>query len=697
MIHTIRRTQQPGGVSTSTRPRWTVRWLATLAGLLVALTALSTAPASGQDDDDPEQWRAEQERKEREEQELQQQYGSIGCTVVPGFNDRCPTMVSWPVKPFNGGTTMLPRTLISSPDGRMLYAIAWEHRDRDLSVTVITAFLANTGDIVWSQTFGRTPETAEHPDTNPWFAAAVSHDGSRLYVAGRNAHLLNNLVDDGWVAAFDTATGGLVWAQKMKELLGATPTAGSTPAALVVSPDDHRIFVSTRVLDFGDSQLSGERNEEAWHLALDSSSGELIWKTSQAERKPNSTILFNGSRSLALSPDGSRVFSLTIGKNPRGNQDGSFTVLVYDASTGQLLWEQGDAFPPEDGLQNQPAGLIVSPDGSRLFVAAPHDARSEPGSPGRFYVSAYDTASGATMWSEEYSPAQPECAQTDVLLDNRNGALAISPSGSLLYLAGLAMNGRCGGGDQFEDRLWGPAVFALQAATGDVEWSALHGDRGEECVLGRCFVAVAPGPGGGDAGSQVFVTANRGPPWSSGHNYSLTLAYDGRSGDPLWQGRYLDTFNDGETLYAPTGGSLISSDGTRLYVLNEAFSRTRGWTGMRVMQVIGYDITRLLPDLTLTSLTTSKAKRGHTELRATVLNIGTADASGVVVRFLNGENVLGDSEPVTVETGDSVTVRFTWDSRGARRPFDLSAIVNPDRTVTESNYDNNQIQHESAR
>lgn len=52
------------------------------------------------------------------------------------------------------------------------------------------------------------------------------------------------------------------------------------------------------------------------------------------------------------------------------------------------------------------------------------------------------------------------------------------------------------------------------------------------------------------------------------------------------------------------------------------------------------------------------------------------------MRFFKDETVLGDSDPVTIKSGQSVPVSFTLDAREVRGSFDLTAIVNPDRTLT---------------
>jgi len=67
-------------------------------------------------------------------------------------------------------------------------------------------------------------------------------------------------------------------------------------------------------------------------------------------------------------------------------------------------------------------------------------------------------------------------------------------------------------------------------------------------------------------------------------------------------------------------------------------------------------------------------------LSATVANAGTAEATGVVVRFTDGDKLIGNSVPVDAAEGATKTVSVTWETRApiavtAGSTYGLAATV----------------------
>jgi hypothetical protein len=99
------------------------------------------------------------------------------------------------------------------------------------------------------------------------------------------------------------------------------------------------------------------------------------------------------------------------------------------------------------------------------------------------------------------------------------------------------------------------------------------------------------------------------------------------------------------------------------------------------------------PDLTITDITASQSRPGQTVLTASVANNGTAGASNVVVRFLDGSTLIGDGAPVAaLAQGATAQVQLTWNTRGVHGDHVITAIADPSNTVAESNENNNQAQ-----
>lgn len=98
-------------------------------------------------------------------------------------------------------------------------------------------------------------------------------------------------------------------------------------------------------------------------------------------------------------------------------------------------------------------------------------------------------------------------------------------------------------------------------------------------------------------------------------------------------------------------------------------------------------------DLTPTNLVAYYQKPKETVLTATVANNGTAPTRNVVVRFLDGTTVLGESAPIAyLPAGGTADASFTWSTKGIKGSHMITAIVDPANAIAESNEDNNTLQ-----
>jgi hypothetical protein len=86
-------------------------------------------------------------------------------------------------------------------------------------------------------------------------------------------------------------------------------------------------------------------------------------------------------------------------------------------------------------------------------------------------------------------------------------------------------------------------------------------------------------------------------------------------------------------------------------------------------------------------------KPKETILTVTVANNGTADAANVVVRFLDGSTMIGDSTALaTLARGASAQLSVTWDTRGIQGDHVVVARADPNNMIAESNENNNTAQ-----
>ncbi len=97
------------------------------------------------------------------------------------------------------------------------------------------------------------------------------------------------------------------------------------------------------------------------------------------------------------------------------------------------------------------------------------------------------------------------------------------------------------------------------------------------------------------------------------------------------------------------------------------------------------------PDLIISNIVVSQSRPGQATITASVTNNGTAPASNVVVRFLDGTTLIADSSPVaSIAAGATAQVSTPWNTRGQNGQHTIVAIADPANTVAESNETNNQ-------
>lgn len=97
------------------------------------------------------------------------------------------------------------------------------------------------------------------------------------------------------------------------------------------------------------------------------------------------------------------------------------------------------------------------------------------------------------------------------------------------------------------------------------------------------------------------------------------------------------------------------------------------------------------PDLTITDLKATQDRPKETTLTAAISNSGPSDLTGVVVEFREGNKVLGRTTPGNVTAGRTQQLSLTWDSRATNGDHLITAIVDPDNAIAESDEGNNEL------
>jgi len=233
--------------------------------------------------------------------------------------------------------------------------------------------------------------------------------------------------------------------------------------------------------------------------------------------------------SVVVSPDGQEVFVTGRTAPRKGGSTG--VTLAYRATTGAAVW----AAVNPSGRPTRALSAAVSPDGSTVYST---------GTDGAGLVTiAYNAASGATDWSQEYTGPQS---------GGGGSAIAVSPDGSTVFVTGGVMASL--GDEEY-------ATVAYQAATGAMRWAQVQNGSNGSFGDDSAATALAVSPGGG----TVFVTGLLTT--TSGASYG-TLAYDAATGTKLWLQRYetpsATTLNDFAAALA------VSPGGTQVFVTGAA-------------------------------------------------------------------------------------------------------------------------------
>jgi hypothetical protein len=256
--------------------------------------------------------------------------------------------------------------------------------------------------------------------------------------------------------------------------------------------------------------------------------GGRVW----ARRQSGYQGGFADARAVVVSPDGSKVFvagGIAAKPNPPV-ANFNFATIAYDATTGNRLWLRefdGNLHRSDDAL-----AMAISPDGSTVFVTGRSDAAV---SHVDYLTVAYDATTGAKRWVARLKgPANG---------DDVPRAIGVSPDGTEVFVTG-SIDGGAPTQSDF-------GTVAYDASTGGLLWlenydSAIHS------------VDNASALGVSADGSRVFVTGTSRTP--DGDRF-LTIAYDTSNGSPNWIRRYTAGHHGTATALgvSPDGSSVVVS------------------------------------------------------------------------------------------------------------------------------------------
>ena len=387
-----------------------------------------------------------------------------------------------------------------------------------LFVLALTAFPAPSaaaapGEQAWASTY-------DGGVTNGFdlaHAIAASADGARVYVTGEsdaaNGHR------DYATVSYAAATGAQAWAVRYDN--GSDDIASS----IAVSPDRSRIFVTgTSNVDLGGA------NADYATVAYDST-GHEVWV------KRAGGLARDDAVALAVSPDGSRVFVTGTSNSATTARD--YLTIAYNAATGARLWTRRyDNAAMQIGVGDQAASLVVSPDGTRLYVTGGSES---PTTSFDYATVAYNAASGAQIWVRRYDGPTHQ--------SDRASALALNGAGTRIYVTGES--------DHLDNSCIGCtmdyATVGYRADTGKVLWTRRFG-RASADDRARAI----------DVSPRGFVVVTGESRHQHGYDYA-TVAYRTGTGAAVWSRRY-----DFAGRFDVANAIAVSPGGAHVYVTGES-------------------------------------------------------------------------------------------------------------------------------
>lgn len=374
---------------------------------------------------------------------------------------------------------------------------------------------ASSGVQLWSARYNGPANRNEYASS-----IAVSRDGVRVFVTGSLENPYSSYYNTDYATvAYNASTGAQLWASGYDGNVGNN-SGSDNATSIAVSPDGGRVYVT------GTSYYSATYYDYVT-LAYNAATGGAFVAGHRFSGPSND---YDSPKSLAVSPDGSRVY--VTGQSYQGSSYDYLTV-AYTASTLTPLWSATYVDVNDDAASS----LTLSPDGSRLYVTG----RSYSSTSSYNYVTlAYNTSTGARFWAIGYNGPSSS--------DDSASAVAVDPSGTRIFVTGYSH----GSGTSSDY-----ATVAYNAGPGTQAWQSRYDGPGNGADQASSMV-VSPD------GRRVFVTGQ-----SHGSGTSLdyaTVAYDAATGVQLWQS-FHNGPGDGADL--PTDIA-ISSDGRRLYVTGQA-------------------------------------------------------------------------------------------------------------------------------
>ena len=231
-----------------------------------------------------------------------------------------------------------PTGLAFSPDGTKMFVVGLRSGN-------VTAYTLSVPFNVTSANFTGNSFPVNDEDNIP-NDLVFSPDGTKMFVAGNDN---NNIHEYNLSTAFDVTTASFT--------LGSSFSVNdeeTSPTGLAFSPDGTKMFVT--------GETSASVNEYTLSVPFNVTSASFTTGDSFPVNAQNGF-----PSGLVLSPDGTKMFVIDESSDNVYEYDLTVPFNVTSAS-----FTTGDSFPVS-GQDVFPSGLVLSPDGTKMFVIGTHN------------------------------------------------------------------------------------------------------------------------------------------------------------------------------------------------------------------------------------------------------------------------------------------------------------------------------------
>ncbi|MCW2929175.1 MAG: repeat containing protein [Actinomycetia bacterium] len=355
-----------------------------------------------------------------------------------------------------------------SPNGKDVYVTGRALIGGRTEYFATIAYNATTGAQLWIKRY--------NPDIyspSSGTSVVVNPNGKDVYVTGRSAGTYATV-------AYNAVTGAQLWVKR---------TAGyGSNASAVVSPDGTKVLVS-------EGRTSASSNDGYYVTSsYNATTGALLWTKNYTDQGGPKGAGSGAAHAIAISPNGGTVFVTGVFYTAAGTA--SYATIAYAVANGAQRWVKWNASPIGSSTADGANSIAVNPNGKEVYVTGDidhADAATE------YATFAYNAVTGAQLWVKIYYP------DPNLESDSRANAVAVSPDGTKVYIAGFSVGGEYA------------TTIAYNAATGTPLWAENYRDSTDSTDLAD-VIAVSHVTG------RVFVTGS-GSSYDS--SYYLTIAYVG--------------------------------------------------------------------------------------------------------------------------------------------------------------------------